>query len=135
MALQRSIMDIPMEAAAQLYAGCIVKLDNTGRVVPTSAATDLPVGAVVSNNGSTAPFQCVVRIAGIVQVQNDGAGAIAPGDRIGLSALTNGRAIKDNSTLGTANKKGILGVAMTSTAATAGLLIDVLIRPELMPST
>lgn len=134
MSQQRPILDIPLEATAQLAYGTLVKLDSSGRAVATGAATDRLIGVVQGNNGANAPFQCTVRVAGIAQVLSDGTATVAPGDQIVASA-TSGKGVKDASTLGTVNKKYGLGTAMNSVAATANLLIDVLIAPYLIPST
>lgn len=134
MSQQHPLLDISLEATAQLVYGTLVKLDSSGRAVAASAATDRVIGVVQANNGANTPYQCTVRVAGIAQVLSDGTGTVAPGDPI-VASSTSGKGVKDASTLGTTNKKYCLGTAMNSVAATANLLIDVLIEPYLIPST
>jgi hypothetical protein len=128
-------LDKSYEATAQLPVNSLVKLNATGAMILTTAATDVPIGMVVANNGANAPFQCTVRLAGIAQAISDGTATITPGARLVASAGTSGSVVTDASTLGTVNKKRSIGIALTVVAATAGLLVDVLIQPELIPST
>ncbi len=131
MSLQRPILDISMEATAQLPYGTLVEIDSTGRAIVASSNSQKCVGVVVGNNGASAPFQCTVRVQGIAQILSDGSATITAGQPIFPSTTTTGRckplALSDG-----ANVRQCIGLALNASvvAATAALLVDVLLMPS-----
>ena len=123
---QVPILDLPFEADAQLDANTAFALDSNGRATAAGADDTKAVGIVISNNGSSAPFMITGRVAGIGQLKSDGTATVAPGDKIVTASSGKGkkRSLASGSTL-----RRVLGLALNNVAASADLLIDVLIGP------
>ena len=86
----------------------------------------------MSNFNSSDPNALAVVTHGIAQVQSDGSAVVTAGDYL-IIANTSGQA-KTLATPGFAGTtvEEIIGIALNSVAATAGLLIDFLIQPMLV---
>lgn len=124
---------ITVESAAALIPNRVVTALNTGLYAHATAGQKI-VGVVVGITGETAaPYTASVQIDGIAQVQSDGAGAIDEGDELEAGATAGQvvtRARADGATL-----RAIGGVALSPAAATQALLVDMLIRPYVVPNT
>jgi len=132
MAKQLPILDITLEANAQISPNTIVSLNSSGQVAAAGADDTKIIGVVMENNGPDAPYYAKVRVAGIAQVKSDGSGAVAPGDQIASAASGKGKVRTPAS--GTTLRR-LLGTALNSVAATSDLLIDVLVCPYDVIST
>jgi hypothetical protein len=69
-----------------------------------------------------------VQVAGIAQIQTDGSAAINAGDYVAI-ANTNGQ-IKSVTPASGTNVRQIVGIALSAATNTAGLLVDVLLQPN-----
>lgn len=67
-----------------------------------------------------------VRMLGIARATSDGAGVLAPGDTIVLSAATAGQFKKASASVG---NQRIVGIAMSPAAAVAGAVFDLFLTP------
>ncbi len=126
---QTPVLDKSFEATAQLAYGTHVELDSTGRVIVSANNSLKGIGVVQSNNGATAPFQCTVRLYGIAQILSDGSGSIAPGDPVFPAG--SGK-VKKLTIADGANMRLMAGIALNTVAATANLLVDVLLMPSII---
>ncbi len=102
---------------------------NPGNVALPGAAlaakfVGVTLEAIPLNSGTNA---ISVQTAGIVQAQTDGSAAIAAGDYLAI-ANTGGQ-IKTVVPASGTNVRQIVGVALNSVTATAGLQVDVLLQP------
>jgi hypothetical protein len=119
---------LTMEDDADLGLNRFVKLDSAATgMIAYCGADELMIGVVVAQEGSAAPYIYTVQYLGVAQVESDGAGAIDEGDAIasGANGQCKKRAIADGATT-----RYWAGVALSPAAATAGLLVDVLLRPQ-----
>jgi len=133
MAKQVANLDVTFEAASALVPNTFFSLNSSGVAVASSADDLTYTGVVISTNGATvAPFAITARLEGIAQVQSDGSGAIAPADMITTAA--SGQAKKRVVASGAVRRR-MAGQALSNVAATAGLLIDILLTPHEVIST
>lgn len=120
---------ITVESSAALTLNRFATGANTGLYAHT-AAGDLPDGVVVAIGGeSAAPYTSTLQISGIAQVESDGAGAIDEKDWLEAGATAGQavtRALTDGTTL-----RYFAGRALSPAAATAGLMVDILLRPHI----
>jgi hypothetical protein len=72
--------------------------------------------------------EIAVQVAGIAQIQTDGSAAINAGDYVAI-ANTNGQ-IKSVTPASGTNVRQIVGIALSAATNTAGLLVDVLLQPN-----
>ena len=72
--------------------------------------------------------EIAVQVSGIAQIQTDGSATIAAGDYLAI-ANSSGQ-IKSVSPATGTNAREIVGIALNSAANTAGLLVDVLLQPN-----
>lgn len=79
-------------------------------------------------SGSTAN-EIAVQVAGIGQIQTDGSATIAAGDYVAI-ANTTGQ-VKTVAPASGAVLREIVGIALSGAANTAGLLVDVLLQPNI----
>lgn len=126
-------LTITIESAAALTLNRAVAIQTSG--LGLAASTDGVVdGVVVAIGGETAaPYTATVQLNGIAQVESDGAGAIDEGDYLAIGA-TAGQ-VKTRARADGATVRYFLGRALSPAAATAGLLVDVLIAPFTVGNT
>jgi len=102
---------------------------NAGNVaLPGGALATKFVGVTsepVASGSSTNELGVIV--AGIAQIQTDGSASITAGDYLAI-ANTSGQ-IKTVAPASGTNLRELVGIALSSAANTAGLLVDVLIQP------
>ncbi len=102
---------------------------NAGNVaLPGGALATKFVGVTaepVASGSSTNELGVIV--AGIAQIQTDGSASITAGDYLAI-ANTSGQ-IKTVAPATGTNVRELVGIALSSAANTAGLLVDVLIQP------
>lgn len=112
---------ITLEAGADLSAKQFhfVKLDNDGKAVVCSGATDKPVGVLQNNPVATQAAEIVV--LGLTKVSSDA--ALAIGVLIGTSA--DGQA--DVKTPGSDTTEFVVGTVLVATSA-AGVIASVLVN-------
>lgn len=123
-----------VDAAVSGKGLCLVMSGtNAGnaKVAPTTAGTKAFVGVSTEKTASNSKILAVAaRVAGVALIQTDGSATIAAGDTIGLSTTTAGQ-IKKITPAATGAVTQVVGVAMASAAATAGILVPVLLQPSL----
>jgi hypothetical protein len=102
---------------------------NAGNVALPAGAFSVKFGGVVQEPAQTgaATNQVTVALSGVVQVASDGNGAINAGDYLAIGN-TSGQVRTIVPSTGT-NQRQVIGIALSSAAATAGLLVDMLIQP------
>ena len=102
---------------------------NPGNVaLPGAALATKFVGVTLEPIPSNSNTNAIsVLTAGIAQVQTDGSAAITAGDYLAI-ANTSGQVKTVSPSSGT-NARQIVGVALSSATANAGLLVDLLIQP------
>ena len=112
---------ITLEAGADLSSSqyYFVKLDNAGKAVVCSGATDIPVGVLQNNPTSGQAAEIVV--VGLTKVSSNA--ALAIGNLIGTSS--DGQA--DAKTAGTDTTEYVVGTVLTTTGA-AGVVGSVLVN-------
>lgn len=112
---------ITLEAGADLSSKqyYFVKLDNAGKAVVCSGATDIPVGVLQNNPTSGQAAEIVV--VGLTKVSSDA--GLTIGALIGTSA--DGQA--DAKTMGTDSTEYVVGTVLTTTGA-AGVIGSVLVN-------
>jgi len=131
MAKQTPILDKTFLCDTQIVANRVVVSSsvNAGNVMLPAAAGALKFIGVVSDEGADINRFAKLRLAGIAQCVSDGNALIAAGDYVQIGDAT-GR-VRSTAALafGGATTIGIIGIAINSVAATAGLLVDVVIMP------
>jgi hypothetical protein len=73
--------------------------------------------------------EIAVQVAGIAQIQTDGSATIAAGDYVAIANST-GQIKTVSPATGTILRE-IVGIALSAAANTAGLLVDVLLQPNI----
>jgi len=114
------------EATAALNKNRAVKQGSDGRISYCAADDTSFIGVTNEAPLSASPYFQSVVMDGIVQIESDGSGALAPGDQVVPAA--NGQIKKRTIASGT-NNRLILGEVMNTVAATSGLLVDVKLKP------
>ena len=121
-------------AAATAIAGmnvCVVMSGtNAGNVaLPGGALATKFAGVVREPVGSGSSTKAIaVQISGIAQIESDGSAGVTAGDFVAI-ANASGQ-IKSVTPASGTNVRELVGVALNSAAATAGLLVDVLLQPN-----
>jgi hypothetical protein len=112
---------ITLEAGADLSSKqyYFVKLDNAGKAVVCSGATDIPVGVLQNNPTSGQAAEVVV--VGLTKVSSDA------GLAIGALIGTSGDGQADAKTMGTDTTEYVVGTVLTTTGA-AGVIGSVLVN-------
>ena len=102
---------------------------NAGNVaLPGGALATKFVGVAQESVPSSSTSNAVtVEVAGIAQIQTDGSAAITAGDYVAI-ANASGQIKSVTPATGT-NVRELVGIALSSAANTAGLLVDVLLQP------
>jgi predicted pyridoxine 5'-phosphate oxidase superfamily flavin-nucleotide-binding protein len=133
MARQTDGRRITAESAAALKVGYAVAIATSGLFAHSAADTRID-GVVVEIGGETsAPYTSTIQIDGVVQMVSDGAAAIDEADAIAAGAVAGNvktRAIADGATT-----RYFAGFALSPAAATANLLVDVLLAPFVLSNT
>lgn len=103
---------------------------NSGNVaLPSGALATKFVGVTQEPVPSgSATNEIAVQVAGIAQIQTDGSAAINAGDYVAI-ANTSGQ-IKSVTPASGTNVRQIVGIALSAATNTAGLLVDVLLQPN-----
>lgn len=103
---------------------------NSGNVaLPSGALATKFVGVTQESVPSgSATNEIAVQVAGIAQIQTDGSAAINAGDYVAI-ANTSGQ-IKSVTPASGTNVRQIVGIALSAATNTAGLLVDVLLQPN-----
>lgn len=105
---------------------------NAGNVMaPGAAGATKFVGVTQEPTGNDSSNPQAVMVAGIAQVRSDGSAVIAAGDYLTI-ADTTGRVKTQAPGFGGATVTELVGMALSSAAATADLLVDMLIQPMLI---
>lgn len=109
---------------------CVVASgSNAGNVaLPGGALATKFIGVTqepVASGSST--NELAVQVAGIAQIQTDGSATITSGDYVAI-ANSSGQ-IKSVAPATGTNVRELVGIALSSAANTAGLLVDVLLQP------
>lgn len=119
------VLDFPFEADAQIAIYTGVSIDSLGRATTAGLNSLKIVGAIQTNNGASAPFQAVVRLTGITSMITDASGAIDEGDTLfpAAAGLVKTLAVADGALM-----RKCYGLALSPAAATAALLVDVLLQ-------
>ncbi|MEP6756640.1 MAG: hypothetical protein ABJA67_14135 [Chthonomonadales bacterium] len=102
---------------------------NAGNVaLPGGALATKFVGVVQEAVPASSSTNAVtVEIAGIAQIQTDGSASITSGDYVAIANATG--QIKSVTPASGSNVRELVGIALSSSANTAGLLVDVLLQP------
>lgn len=79
---------------------------------------------------SSKPHTVALMVAGLAQIESDGSAPITAGDYVAIGNVT-GQIKTVTPAFGGATLKGVVGIALNTVAATAGLLVDVLLQPML----
>lgn len=104
---------------------------NAGNVaLPGGAmATKFAGVALEAVQSGSATNEIAVQVAEIAQIQTDGSAVIAAGDYVAV-ANTSGQIKTVTPATGT-NLREIVGIALSGATNTAGLLVDVLLQPNI----
>lgn len=109
---------------------------NAGNVAAPGAAGATKFAGVSQHptpsvQDSAKPHTLDLMLAGIAQIESDGSATIAAGDYLIIANATGQVKTQAPAFAGAANME-IVGKALNSVAATAGLLVDVLLSPMLI---
>ena len=110
---------------------CVVASgSNAGNVaLPGGALATKFVGVTFESVPSgSSTNELAVQVAGIAQIQSDGSAVITSGDYLAI-ANSSGQVKTVAPATGT-NVRELVGIALSSATNTAGLLVDVLIQPN-----
>lgn len=122
-------------AVPRLNLALVASTVNPGNVkAPAAAGAVAFVGVSQEPTPSffdaTRPNNCAVMVAGVCQIETDGSAVVNAGDYLTIANAT-GQAKSAAIGFGGAAVQQIVGIALNSVAATAGLFVDVLIQPFL----
>lgn len=119
-------------ADAAVFKGTIVKLNATGGVTPTTAATDVPIGKVdVGTADGATSGDCTVSTKFTAIIRGTADGALAIGDVVygsGVDAAKKQGKFKKTTTSGDI----VIGVVLVAAADTATATIGIYRSPEVV---
>lgn len=120
-----------MESDGTCAANLIAAVDTSGRAVAAPTNSQKVIGVCTEAQGGSVNYQASIRLNGIAQIKSDGSATWDEGDWIFPSGSTAGKGVKKAIADGV-NVRNAVGIALNSGAATADLLIDVLLMPHLV---
>jgi hypothetical protein len=104
---------------------------NPGNVAMPGGANAVKIAGVTMEGipSGSGTNEIAVQVAGIAQIQTDGSANITAGDYLAI-ANTSGQVKSVTPATGT-NLRQVVGIALNSVSNTAGLLVDVLMQPQI----
>lgn len=104
---------------------------NAGNVALPTAALAVKFAGVSLEPipANSVSNEIAVQVAGIAQIQTDGSANIAAGDYVAIANAAG--QIKTVTPASGTNVRELVGIALTGASNTAGLLVDVLLQPQI----